>query len=252
MAPIVPPIPTPRSHTVGGGRAGYDLSIFGQDFRNFWIPGDTNLVAGWLWASLLHLEGWLLRIQVGGRWRLTEGCKQELSAINRGVHLSTMVGLPPTSSKRQAGAEKRLIGKAKKNPIWINMTDCENQLICWVFHALKKKKIPFGLSWWLLQHPITKQLDVRGLKRRRWSSWSRVRDQEESGWVQKKQQCARCWNLFTTNTCLTPRHGCDEQDHKRWIYSTVTVKFPGYQESFQAIRKVFRLSGKIPGYQESF
>ena len=72
-------------------------------------------------------------------------------------------------------------------------------------------------------------------------------------WVSpKKQQCARCWNLFTTNTCLTPRHGCDEQDHKRWIYSTVTVKFPGYQESFQAIRKVFRLSGKIPGYQESF
>ena len=72
-------------------------------------------------------------------------------------------------------------------------------------------------------------------------------------WVSpKKQQCARCWNLFTTNTCLTPRHGCDEQDHKRWICSTVTVKFPGYQESFQAIRKVFRLSGKIPGYQESF
>ena len=72
-------------------------------------------------------------------------------------------------------------------------------------------------------------------------------------WVSpKKQQCARCWNLFTTNTCLTPRHGCDEQDHKRWIYSTVTVKFPGYQESFQAIRKVFRLSGKFPGYQESF
>ena len=32
---IVPPIPTPCTQTVGGGRAGYHLSIFGQDFRNF-------------------------------------------------------------------------------------------------------------------------------------------------------------------------------------------------------------------------